>query len=118
MTTKYSLPSDELSGAKPGEHVGGVGALPGNRAEAGVATFPDENARGSTNATSSSVGTHGRTYGAATLPSQEQPGGVSGGVGSLPGRVGEEGVALLPDQRSENTTGTGRSLPLSSPCDF
>ena len=63
---------------------------------------------GGTNATSSSVGTHGRAYGAVMLPSQEQPTGVSGGVGALPGDRAESGVALLPDERSQSQSGMGK----------
>jgi len=41
-TFKTSLPSDEPLGAQPGEHVSGVGALPGQASETGVAILPDE----------------------------------------------------------------------------
>jgi len=109
-TTKYSLPSEEGTGAKPFEHTGGVGALPGKKTEAGVATLPDENMRGATFATSAGVGTHGRTFDATTKPTQDenvrdelhQVKGreVTGGVGRLPGMAGEEGVAVLPDERA------------------
>ncbi|EPQ54573.1 hypothetical protein GLOTRDRAFT_129923 [Gloeophyllum trabeum ATCC 11539] len=37
-----SLPSTEVNGARPSEHVDGVGALPGRIGEAGVAKLPDE----------------------------------------------------------------------------
>lgn len=39
---KTSLPSTEVTGAGTGEHVGGVGSLPGTVAESGVARLPDE----------------------------------------------------------------------------
>ncbi|KAG0701656.1 hypothetical protein DFH29DRAFT_925718 [Suillus ampliporus] len=39
-----SLPSSELKGAQPREHVGGVGSLPGNISESSVALLPDERA--------------------------------------------------------------------------
>jgi len=39
---KPSLPSQELGGALPREHVGGVGSLPGASIEKGVAILPDE----------------------------------------------------------------------------
>ncbi|THG97128.1 hypothetical protein EW026_g4811 [Hermanssonia centrifuga] len=98
-----SLPTSEKLGQQPYEHSGGVGALPGNLNEPAVATLPDQNPRGSTAATSASVGTHGRTFDTTTLPSQEHDigvgGSVSGGVGALPGKAGEEGVAILPDER-------------------
>ena len=41
-TFKTSMPSEEPLGAQPGEHVSGVGALPGTAAETGVAILPDE----------------------------------------------------------------------------
>ncbi|CAE6408689.1 unnamed protein product [Rhizoctonia solani] len=77
-----SMPSSETSGAKPGERTGGVGALPGDNKEEGVARLPAE-----------------RT----SVPSREYegtyPGEKSGGVGALPGTLNESGVALLPDER-------------------
>lgn len=78
-----SMPSSEASGAKPGERVGGVGALPGDAKEEGVARLPDE-----------------RT----SVPSRELegtfPGEKTSGVGALPGNFNESGVALLPDERN------------------
>lgn len=78
-----SMPSSETSGAKPGERVGGVGALPGDAKEEGVARLPDER---------------------MSVPSREVegsfPGEKSGGVGALPGAFNESGVALLPDERN------------------
>jgi hypothetical protein len=41
VTSATSYPSDEVVGAKPGDHSGGVGALPGTINEAGVAIPPD-----------------------------------------------------------------------------
>ncbi|KAG9104662.1 hypothetical protein FRC06_000426, partial [Ceratobasidium sp. 370] len=80
---KASMPSSEKTGAAPGEHVGGVGALPGNASEEGVARLPAE-----------------RT----SVPSREYegayPGERTGGVGALPGNFNESGVALLPDERA------------------
>ncbi|KAF8673956.1 hypothetical protein RHS04_07339 [Rhizoctonia solani] len=77
-----SMPSSESSGAKPGEHVGGVGALPGDNKEEGIARLPAER---------------------MSVPSREHegtfPGEKSGGVGALPGSLNESGVALLPDER-------------------
>ena len=76
------MPTSEHKGATSGEHVGGVGSLPGNASEEGVARLPDE-----------------RT----SVPSRElegaYPGEKSGGVGALPGGPNESGVALLPDER-------------------
>jgi len=79
-----SMPSSEKTGAAPGEHVDGVGALPGNASEEGVARLPAE-----------------RT----SMPSQEYEGAypgekTGGGVGALPGKYNESGVALLPDERA------------------
>ncbi|KAG9123392.1 hypothetical protein FRC07_015003 [Ceratobasidium sp. 392] len=78
-----SMPSSENTGAAPGERVGGVGALPGNASEEGVARLPAE-----------------RT----SVPSREYegtyPGEKTGGVGALPGKFNESGVALLPDERA------------------
>ncbi|KAI0072739.1 hypothetical protein K474DRAFT_337194 [Panus rudis PR-1116 ss-1] len=39
---EVSLPSTELAGSAPGEHVSGVGALPGTIAEDAIAKAPDE----------------------------------------------------------------------------
>ncbi|KAG8737946.1 hypothetical protein FRC12_016962, partial [Ceratobasidium sp. 428] len=80
-----SMPSTENTGAAPGEHVGGVGALPGNASEEGVARLPAER---------------------MSVPSRELEGSypgekTGGGVGALPGKFNESGVALLPDERAE-----------------
>ncbi|KAG8707960.1 hypothetical protein FRC11_006938 [Ceratobasidium sp. 423] len=92
-----SMPSSETSGAKPGEHVGGVGALPGSNKEEGVARLPAER---------------------MSLPSQEyegaQPGEKSGGVGSLPGHLSESSVALLPDERGTQGTQMKESVESSA----
>ncbi|QRV89966.1 hypothetical protein RhiJN_17984 [Ceratobasidium sp. AG-Ba] len=78
-----SMPTSEKTGAAPGEHVGGVGALPGNASEEGIARLPAE-----------------RT----SVPSREYegtyPGEKTEGVGALPGKLNESGVALLPDERA------------------
>lgn len=80
-----SMPTSEATGAAPGEHVGGVGALPGNASEEGVARLPAE-----------------RT----SVPSRElegsYPGEKTSGVGALPGSLNESGVALLPDERGKS----------------
>ncbi|KAG2344822.1 hypothetical protein BDR05DRAFT_961225, partial [Suillus weaverae] len=44
QTLSTSLPSSELKGAQPCEHVGGVGSLPGTISESSVALLPDERA--------------------------------------------------------------------------
>ncbi|CAE6424362.1 unnamed protein product [Rhizoctonia solani] len=78
-----SMPSSETSGAKSGERVGGVGALPGDNKEEGVARLPAE-----------------RT----SVPGHElegaYPGEKSGGVGALPGHLTESSVAVLPEERA------------------
>jgi len=81
-----SMPTSEATGAAPGERVGGIGALPGNASEEGVARLPAE-----------------RT----SVPSRElegaYPGEKTGGIGALPGGLNESGVALLPDERAAET---------------
>ncbi|CAE6412649.1 unnamed protein product [Rhizoctonia solani] len=81
-----SMPSSETSGAKPGEHVGGVGALPGDNKEEGVARLPAER---------------------MSVPSREHegayPGEKSGGVGALPGHLSESSIAVLPEERATQT---------------
>jgi hypothetical protein len=76
------MPTSEATGAASGERVDGIGALPGNASEEGVARLPAE-----------------RT----SVPSREiegsYPGEKVGGVGALPGGLNESGVALLPDER-------------------
>lgn len=111
-----SVPSRELDGAQPGDHSSGVGALPGSINESGVARLPDEGGNGITGATSAAVGTHAKNFGAVTLPSQDDSwrgDGVSGGVGTLPGRKDEQGVAMLPDERSASETGNNLSKETS-----
>jgi hypothetical protein len=65
------LPSEEPLGARPGEHVSGVGALPGQASETGVAVLPDEKV----------------ASGSGSLPTQENqgllPGEVTAGIGAL-----------------------------------
>jgi len=99
---RTSLPTsfEERLGAQPGEHSDGVGSLPGKDNESGVALLPAER----TTLPSSDMEKHG------TSTSFEerlgvQPGEHSGGVGSLPGKSNESGVALLPTER--------RTLPSS-----
>ncbi|EKM52498.1 uncharacterized protein PHACADRAFT_31008 [Phanerochaete carnosa HHB-10118-sp] len=102
VTTKYSLPSEEENGAKPFEHTDGAGALPGNRTESSVATLPDENTRG-TIATSAGASHRAGGVGATSLPTNEtsgaQPFERNNGVGALPGKSTESGVAKLPDEK-------------------
>lgn len=123
MTLRESLPSQETSGQAPYTHQDGAGALPGTKREAGVAVLPDESGgpRDATAATSSATGTHARDWsgnpavarpgeeaGSESLGAGERRVGrdVSGGVGALVGGKGEEGVAVLPDERGRTTGGT------------
>ncbi|KAH7911464.1 hypothetical protein BJ138DRAFT_1006528 [Hygrophoropsis aurantiaca] len=89
-----SLPSKELTGQQPLEHTSGVGALPGNASESGVALLPDERVQQSQPLMQS-------------LPSKElagqQPFEHTSGVGALPGTASESGVALLPDERVQQS---------------
>lgn len=43
-----SMPSTETQGQQPGEHIGGVGSLPGPNDEQGVAALPEERATNTT----------------------------------------------------------------------
>ncbi|KAH9942861.1 hypothetical protein B0H21DRAFT_749773 [Amylocystis lapponica] len=112
--TPLSMPTQELHGAHSSEHQDGAGALPGRANERGVAMLPDEThgGVGATGATSSAVGTHPRTYESSpdAMPSREKEGNESlgqavGGVGALPGRGNEVGVARLPDEREPEDQG-------------
>ena len=66
-----SLPSQEVSSSKPFEKSSGISALPGKNPKPAVAALPEEHSRGGTSVTSAVVGTHGRTYGATSLPIQD-----------------------------------------------
>jgi hypothetical protein len=75
------MPSDEPLGARPGEHVSGVGALPGQASETGVAILPDEKV----------------ASGSGSLPTQENqsllPGEVTAGIGALSVSKDESNIA-------------------------
>ncbi|KAI0328799.1 hypothetical protein GY45DRAFT_1325785 [Cubamyces sp. BRFM 1775] len=104
-------PSEETTGNESAigdaRHVGGVGALIGGRDESSVALAPDERAG---QMASGATGMASRT-----LPSQEPKGNEAynapkhvGGVGALVGGREEQGTAVLPDERTQQTgTGTG-----------
>ncbi|EIW75040.1 hypothetical protein CONPUDRAFT_93740 [Coniophora puteana RWD-64-598 SS2] len=73
---RTSLPSTELEGAQPSDHLSaGVGALPGSIKEHNVAVLPEER----------------RIKDGPKVPI---------GIGSLPGSRDESSVALLPDERA------------------
>lgn len=114
-----TLPSQETEGTQPGEHIEGVGALPGRISEAGVARLPSERVVDLRSAQSQSTATSAALPPPAadtqletapqppapstppSLPSQEpdgaQPAEHVGGAGALPGPADEAGVARLPD---------------------
>ncbi|KAA1466975.1 hypothetical protein DENSPDRAFT_926266 [Dentipellis sp. KUC8613] len=108
-----SLPSEELTGFQPHEHVDGAGELPGTVFEHGVARTPEERRHGShpgsealTGANVAIASEHDRPH-IKSLPSQElvgfQPHEHVDGAGELPGTVYESGVARLPDERTPGT---------------
>ncbi|KAF9816967.1 hypothetical protein IEO21_03732 [Rhodonia placenta] len=126
VTARTSLPSQEPVGQQPFTHQDGAGSLPGLKREAGVAALPDKfgGPTGTTGATSGATGTHPRDY--AAQPALARPGDEAGneslglgerragkdavgGVGSLVGGKGEEGVAVLPDEKVAGTADTGVS---------
>lgn len=121
MTLRESLPSQELTGQAPFTHQDGAGALPGSKREQGVAVLPDEShgPAGSTAATSGATGAQPRDWSANPVlarPGDEEGNeslgvgerrvgrDVAGGVGALVGGKGEEGVAVLPDERGATRT--------------
>ncbi|KDQ16111.1 hypothetical protein BOTBODRAFT_43692 [Botryobasidium botryosum FD-172 SS1] len=122
-THNHELPSTETSGAMPYVHSDGVGPLPGSLHETGVAILPDERHatdKSATGATSAHTGTNPRLHGAqGHLPSSDVDGGnenlrganAVGGVGSLIGGRGEEGVAVLPHAREVEDQKLRGSLP-------
>lgn len=84
----------------------GVGSLPGNNNEFGVARLPDERAIGnpyvhsqSTVVSAASSPFKSALRKADELPTREEPSGSGVGVGSLPGSTLEPGVATLPEER-------------------
>ncbi|WWD19494.1 hypothetical protein CI109_103955 [Kwoniella shandongensis] len=88
VAPRFSFPSQESTGAQPGEHTSGAGALPGPSTETGVAILPDEKLP------------------QRKLPSEENqgvlPGETSGGVGALLGKHGETGDAVSPNESASN----------------
>ncbi|THH23154.1 hypothetical protein EUX98_g8021 [Antrodiella citrinella] len=128
---RTSLPSTEITGAAAGEHVAGVGSLPGTIGESGVARLPDEvptpynepASVGTTTpaATTTAAAATGIVGGAVesanqqrnptpqtSLPSTESTGAPpsthSAGVGALPGNTSESAVARLPDEHTNVDT--------------
>ncbi|KAJ3497668.1 hypothetical protein NMY22_g19674 [Coprinellus aureogranulatus] len=74
--------------------VGGVGTLPGRRSERGVALLPEERLFPADEILNSHLPPR-----MDQLPSREHLSGSVVGVGSLPGKRGEQGVVLLPEER-------------------
>ncbi|KAH8102746.1 hypothetical protein BXZ70DRAFT_929798 [Cristinia sonorae] len=109
---RKSLPSTEFTGASAGEYVGGVGSLPGHVGESGVARLPDEVPTPHNESATTGIGgavdaVKQKVLGVTptpgtSLPSTEtqgaKPGDYTAGVGALPGKLGEQGVARLPDE--------------------
>ncbi|EAU87462.2 hypothetical protein CC1G_02221 [Coprinopsis cinerea okayama7 len=84
------MPLEEhMSGA-----VVGVGSLPGKRSEQRVALCPEERLHPAIDILMSHLPPR-----MDQMPSMEHPSGSQVGVGSLPGKTGEEGVAILPEER-------------------
>lgn len=99
---QVDMPSTE----KPSGSLGGVGvgSLPGPTGEVGVALLPDERRMMPGKHHKNHIPDHALWPGKShhvDMPSKEKPSGPLGGVGvgSLPGDITEEGVALLPDER-------------------
>ncbi|CCM04157.1 uncharacterized protein FIBRA_06319 [Fibroporia radiculosa] len=149
VTHKTSLPSSEVLGSLPREHVGGAGALPGSYNEEGVIKLPDERSTIGTPVGTSTPRNASNTYpappypptapsdvlspankastvrhpqgtavtDATSLPSQEKQGQSPfthvGGVGMLPGKREEQGVAVLPDETSGGAGVTGATSSAS-----
>lgn len=104
---KTSLPSDEPLGAKSGENVSGVGALPGQANETGVAILPDEKGQFSLSLQCNAVSSLHLASSASTSVQPNQslfPGEVSGGAGDLPGSSSEAAVAVPPDVKGESAS--------------
>ena len=72
------MPSTESQGQQPGEHIGGVGSLPGSKDEQGVAVLPEERA---TKVTETVPQEHHDELGAPPKIPEKSP-GISGvGIG-------------------------------------
>jgi hypothetical protein len=106
---KPSLPSQELRGALPHEHVGGVGSLPGASIEKSVALLPDEQAEWS----------EWETFAGRNTPGYHTPsnlqGKATGLVQTTTQKATDLGVAagiVKPDVPPKQTTeGVGKGYP-------
>jgi len=72
------MPSTEVQGQQPGEHIGGVGSLPGSKDEQSVAVLPEERA---TEATETAHQEHHDELGAPPVPPNKPE--KSTGVGDV-----------------------------------
>jgi len=81
---KTSLPSQELRGALPREHVGGVGSLPGASVEKSVALLPDEQPEWS----------EWDTFAGRNTPGYQTPSNVKGNATSLSQTVTQKATGL------------------------
>ncbi|TFK35757.1 hypothetical protein BDQ12DRAFT_725795, partial [Crucibulum laeve] len=96
------LPNEE----KPGDaHYAGVGSLPGTKREKGVAETPEERLHEGTLWAMEAGDSHlAIAPSPPELPIEEKPGPAHYyGVGSLPGMNSEQGVAVLPDERGQDS---------------
>ncbi|TFK37236.1 hypothetical protein BDQ12DRAFT_214175 [Crucibulum laeve] len=95
--SKWDLPTKEIpSGARQG-----VGSLPGTNYEKAVAETPEERLHEGTLWAIEAGDSHapGAAPSPPEYPIEEKPGGAHYfGVGSLPGKYNEQGVAVLPGE--------------------
>ena len=97
-----SMPSEEVEGQHAYDHSSGVGSLPGTINESGVAILPEERSELCVPARQG-VPTAEPVLPAAVHPNPYGEKGFTSpvGVGDLPGKATESGVAILPEERSE-----------------
>jgi hypothetical protein len=111
---KTSLPSQELRGASPHEHVGGVGSLPGASVEKSVALLPDEQAEWS----------EWKTFAGRNTPGYQTPSNLKGNATSLSQTVTQRATSLgvaagivkpeAPPKQSTEDVGKGYPETLTS----
>ncbi|KAI0692127.1 hypothetical protein C8T65DRAFT_699597 [Cerioporus squamosus] len=99
-------PSEEIKGNEAtsgaARHVAGVGALVGDRSEEGVARLPDERSTPAAGVSSNVIKPTQEAKGNEAASGQDRH---VAGVGALVGDRNEQGVARLPDERSQGTSG-------------
>jgi hypothetical protein len=111
---KPSLPSQELSGALPQEHVGGVGSLPGASIEKSVALLPDQQAEWS----------QYDTFAGRNTPGYQTPNNLRGNTPSLSQTVTQKATNLavaagivkadVPTNQTDEDVGKGYPETLTS----